>query len=150
MKRLSFTFLFSVGLALMIGSAVSGTAPTSEQIPADPAPLAQDAPKVAKRMEKVVGVKLAHDKESGKLVITAVAEVATAGYSQPTLTKVTYIKPPEDGLQDYYFMAVPPDGPAAQVISQLVARDTLTSVPDWMKGVRVHGVGAGVKEALLK
>src|SRR5690606_25990055 len=105
--------------------------------------------KVSKQIDKVDDVKLAFDKESGKLVITAVGEVPTAGYSQPTLVKVTYIKAPEDGMQDYYLMAVPPDGPSAQVISQIVARDTLPSVPAWMKGVRVHGVGEGVKEALL-
>jgi hypothetical protein len=30
------------------------------------------------------------------------------------------------------------------VISKVKANDTWESVPDWVKGVRIHGVGEGV------
>ena len=91
---------------------------------------------------KVVSAKLTVAK--GALTVSAVGEVRTAGYTKPTLTRVTYIKQPDDGIQDYTFQAVPPDGIAAQVISQVTASDTWESVPDWVKGVRIHGVGDGV------
>ena len=93
-------------------------------------------------IKKVVSAKL--EVAGGNLTVTAVGEVPTSGYTKPTLTRVTYVIQPLDGIQDYTFRAVPPSGVAAQVISQIEASDIWKSVPKWVKGVRIHGAGDGV------
>jgi hypothetical protein len=115
-----------LAVVLALGSPLAG-----EEKPAEPI-----------TVPKIVSAKLTVAK--GALTVSAVGEVRTAGYTKPTLTRVTYIKQPDDGIQDYTFEAVPPDGLAAQVISEVKASDTWESVPDWVKGVRIHGVGDGV------
>jgi hypothetical protein len=86
------------------------------------------------------------------LVVTAVGELPTGGYTEAVLSRVVYSKPPADGIQDYVLTAVKPSGIVPQVISRVEASDTLkayTEAAPWMKGIRVHGVGEGVKEILL-
>jgi hypothetical protein len=81
------------------------------------------------------------------LVVTAVGQVPTGGYSKPALLRAIYKMPPEDGIQDYFLVAVPPSGPATQVISQVKASDQwkgYTKEAPWIKGIRVHGLGDGV------
>ncbi len=99
-------------------------------------------------IKKVLSVKLSTAQRS--LKVSAVGEVPTGGFTKPALARVQYIKPPDDGIQDYSFTAVPPDGPAIQVISQVQASDTWGSLPDWVKGVRIHGVGDGVLVKMLR
>lgn len=99
-------------------------------------------------IKKVISAKL--ELAKGDLTVTAVGEVPTAGYTSPTLTRVTYIRQPLDGIQDYTFRAVPPDGVAAQVISQIEASDTWKGVPPWVKGVRIHGAADGVLVKMLR
>jgi hypothetical protein len=79
----------------------------------------------------------------------AVGEVPTGGNTKSTLTRLTYIKQPEDGIQDYTLRATPPAGPATQVISQVKASDTWPAPPTWVKGVRIHGAGDGVLVKML-
>jgi len=88
--------------------------------------------------------------EGGALTVTAVGQVPTGGYTKPTLTRVTYIRRPPDGIQDYTFQATPPDGPATQVISEVKASDTWPAMPAWLKGVRIHGIGQGVLVKMLE
>lgn len=81
------------------------------------------------------------------LKVTATGEVNTGGYSKTRLVRAVYVQPPEDGIQDYFLMSVPPDGPAIQVISAVSATDTWKSYKTeapWLKGIRVHGSGAGI------
>jgi hypothetical protein len=96
---------------------------------------------------KVISAKLSL--KEGALTVTAVGEVPTAGYTKPTLTRVNYFRKPDDGMQDYQFQAVPPAGVAAQVVSQVEASDTWRSLPQWVKGVRIHGAGDGVLVKML-
>jgi hypothetical protein len=86
------------------------------------------------------------------LVVTAIGEVPTGGYGEPLLTRVVYSKPPADGIQDYVLTAVKPTGFVTQVISKVEASNTWKAYSEeapWLKGVRIHGVGDGVKEILL-
>ncbi len=110
--------------------------------------LAEEKPPEPVAVKKVVSAKVTMTKES--LTVTAVGEVPTAGFAKPTLARVTYIKQPDDGIQDYTFQAVPPSGIVAQVVSQVEASDVWTSVPAWVKGVRIHGVGDGVLVKMLE
>lgn len=81
------------------------------------------------------------------LLVTAVGQVPTEGYTKVQLVRVIYVTPPEDGIQDYILFAVPPSGPAAQVLSEVKATNTWEAYDRearWIKGFRVHGVGDGV------
>ncbi|QDT40099.1 hypothetical protein Pan241w_01520 [Gimesia alba] len=78
------------------------------------------------------------------LVVQAVGEVPTGGYTDAKLIRAVYVQPPQDGIQDYFLKAVPPSGPAITVISQVKASDTWKNFPSWVKGIRVHGVGDGI------
>lgn len=109
--------------------------------------IAQDKPAKPVTVKKVLSATLAV--EGMTLTVTAVGEVPTGGYTNATLTRVTYIKQPADGIQDYTLQAVPPAGVAIQVISQVKASDTWPSVPAWLKGVRIHGAGDGVLVKML-
>src|SRR5258705_10209112 len=75
--------------------------------------LSQDKPPEPVLVKKVLSVTLTTDK--GALTVMAVGEVPTGGYTRSTLARVTYIKQPEDGIQDYTLRATPPAGPATQV-----------------------------------
>jgi len=109
--------------------------------------LAEEKPPEPETIKKVISAKLSVKKMT--LTVTAIGEVPTGGYTKPTLTRVTYIKQPDDGIQDYTFRAVPPAGVATQVISQVEASDVWESVPKWVKGVRIHGAGKGVLVKML-
>ncbi len=81
------------------------------------------------------------------LKVTATGEVNTGGYSKTRLVRAVYVQPPEDGIQDYFLMSVPPEGPAIQVISSVSASDTWKGYKQeapWIKGIRVHGSGEGI------
>ncbi|QDT24877.1 hypothetical protein [Gimesia panareensis] len=79
------------------------------------------------------------------LVLDVVGEVPTGGYTDVILERTVYVKPPEDGIQDYYLKAKPPTGIAITVISEVKASDVWTDLPAWVKGVRVHGVKDGIQ-----
>lgn len=87
------------------------------------------------------------------LIVKAVGEVPTAGYTEPTLTRVVYVMPPADGIQDYHFTAVKPGGIVPQVVTKINATDTwkaYTEAAPWIKGVRIHGIDGGVKVIMFK
>ena len=84
-----------------------------------------------------------------QLFVAVSGEVPSGGFTDVTLTRVSYRKPPEDGIQDYYLKAVPPTQPAIAVISEVKARDRWVGMPFWVKGIRVHGVDDGVKVVLF-
>ncbi len=87
------------------------------------------------------------------LVVEARGRVPTAGFTDvrllPAVDRAADALPPADGILDLVFLARPPAGPAAQVVSDVVATAV---IPDfdpglgWIKGVRVHGLGEGVIE----
>lgn len=109
--------------------------------------LAQDKPIDPVSVKTVLSITLTMDK--GALTVMAVGEVPTGGYAKPTLTRVTYVQQPPDGIQDYTLRATPPAGPATQVISQVKASDTWQALPKWVKGIRIHGEGDGVLVKML-
>lgn len=112
--------------------------------------VSQTAPKIVKTILKVDY--LIQESSPPNLVVTAVGQVNTGGFTRPTLVRVLYATPPADGIQDYVLFAVPPSGPATQVISQVKASDTwnrYTESAPWLKGVRVHGVDDDVVVQML-
>jgi len=87
------------------------------------------------------------------LVVTATGQVPTGGYTKTRLLRATYTTPPDDGMQDYFLLAVPPGGIAPQIVSKVSASNTwkaYTKEAPWLKGIRVHGVGKGLVVEMLK
>lgn len=83
-----------------------------------------------------------------KLSITATGRVQTAGWTNPSLSQVTYVVQPSDGIQDLMFNATEPSGTSVQVISPISATAIMNDPPEWLRGVRVHAA-SNKKEALL-
>ena len=112
----------------------------------------QNGPRI---VEKILSVEIGFEKsDPPNLVVTVVGEVPTGGYTKPILLRAVYAMPPADGIQDYFLLATPPNGIAAQVISKVTAADTWKRFDDkaekWLKGVRVHGVRGGTVVKLVK
>jgi hypothetical protein len=94
-------------------------------------------------------LKVAFDLKKGA-VMEATGEVPTGGYADPQLIKVEYVKQPDDGIQDFNFVATKPEGIVTQAVTKISARyDWKGDIPAWVKGVRIHGVGAGIKTTKL-
>jgi hypothetical protein len=73
-----------------------------------------------------------------RLKISVSGTVSSRGWSYPQLVPSVYIKAPPDGIYDFDFVATPPDGVAAQVITPIGATYTWQTLPQNLKGVRVH------------
>lgn len=89
-----------------------------------------------------------------KLFLAASGEVPTSGWKKPAIEPWFYINPPEDGVQDFDFVAEPPIGFAAQVISPIEASLVIERSPldYWgpgrpLTGVRVHSRTNSITES---
>jgi hypothetical protein len=83
-----------------------------------------------------------------KLRISAKGTVLTAGWTNPRLEPFIFIQPPPDGIYEFDFVADPPDGFPAQVITPIEAVYVWDNFPEGIKGVRVHA-SQNSKTALL-
>ena len=80
-----------------------------------------------------------------QIVVSAIGTVSTGGWSEPQLVPYIYVKPPEDGIQDYDFVATPPSGYAIQVLLPVFGSYGPEEYPDWMVGARVHSASGAVE-----
>jgi hypothetical protein len=118
-----------MGTVLMLGEAVNS----------------QEKPQ-PRLLTQIIDVQLAvREKAPPELVVSVRAQTPTPEYTNVRLLRAAYKTPPEDGIQDYFLLATPPDGIVTQVLSRTAAQDVWSDFPKWLKGVRVHGVGDGVK-----
>ena len=83
-----------------------------------------------------------------QLRIVASGNVPTESWSDLRLVPYIYIQPPPDGIYDFDFVADPPEGVVAQVISPIDAVYAWKSFPEGLKGVRIHA-SQNSKTALL-
>ena len=83
----------------------------------------------------------------GKVEVRAEGQVNTGGWTDPELIAYVYVMPPLDGIQQFDFVATPPDGPSTDAFVPVKA-DTTFEKPDWLKGVRVYAQ-TNDKEALI-
>lgn len=85
-----------------------------------------------------------------QLHISAIGLVNSGGWTNPRLEPRVYIQFPPDGIQDFDFVADPPQGAAIQVILPIDASKLWKDPPlDKLKGVRVHSASNSI-EAHLK
>ncbi|ABD06814.1 conserved hypothetical protein [Rhodopseudomonas palustris HaA2] len=90
-----------------------------------------------------------------QILIVAHGTVPTSGWKTPELSPWFYVRPPDDGIQDFDFVAEEPGGIVLEVITTVVAETTIPRDPAdyWgpgqpLRGVRIHARG-NAKEALL-
>jgi hypothetical protein len=100
-----------------------------------------------KRVPRIVEVTFElQTTEPPNLVVTAVGQVPTGGWTEVQLLRRAYVQPPADGIWEYDLLAKPPEGLATQVISKVKATDVWEKVElDNLKGIRVYGLGEGIK-----
>ncbi len=72
--------------------------------------------------------------------IKADGVVATTGWTNSRLEPRYYINFPEDGIQDFDFVADPPPGISNPVISPVTAYVSWPNPPESVKGIRIHGM----------
>ncbi len=90
-----------------------------------------------------------------KIIVTATGTVPTSGWTKPELSQWFYIRAPDDGIQDFDFVAQAPTGPALERISPIEGVTMLEADPSnyWgsgkpLKGVRIHSQTNSVQELL--
>ena len=96
-------------------------------------------------LKTVLEVTYEFDKDKKKLTVTAVGQVPTGGWKDAKLTRRATKDAPKDGIYEYDLTAVRPTGIVPQIVSKVKANDVWENPPADIKGVRVYGVGDGVK-----
>ena len=101
-------------------------------------------------ISEVTDVKLALLKSNPpQLSITARGNASTPGWTKPELKPFVYVAPPQDGIYDFNFEAVPPTGPVPAVMTPIEATYILNPLPSTLKGVRIHATN-NTREAMLE
>ena len=140
---------FTLVLTLALGAAACTKKPDGKATSDTTAsPMAAPSPEA---VPTIVSIKCTINKiNPPELVVDVGGEVPTAGWTDPSLNPRVYVNPPADGIYEYDFTALRPSGPAAQVITPITASHTTPDYPaTTLKGVRVYGVGTGIKESSL-
>ncbi|VTR97228.1 hypothetical protein [Tuwongella immobilis] len=136
MKRMMRRVICLAGLGMLLGGFVHG-----EDGNKQPEPII---------VKKILSVDYSIQKiNPPNLVVSVVGQVPTGGYTKPTLVRTIYVTPPEDGIQEYTLMVVPPTGVVTNALAKVKAEDTwkgYTKEAPWVKGVRILGVGKGILE----
>lgn len=84
-----------------------------------------------------------------KLVITSCGFVSTSGWKNGRLEPRFYIDFPADGIQDFDFVADPPEGMALMVISGISAKPLeWDNPPPNLTGVRVHSQSNAIEASV--
>lgn len=86
-----------------------------------------------KSVERVILTKV--DVVPPLLNISVLGTVNSTGWGSPRLSQLVYIKPPQDGIWEFQFMADRPEGIVNTVITPVFALHTIP-FPNW-KGVRI-------------
>ncbi len=76
------------------------------------------------------------------IVVTAMGQVATSGWRNGHLTPWLYVRPPQDGIQDFDFVAEKPTGIVLQALQDIAGDAIITDadIPNfWGEGLPLHG-----------
>ncbi len=83
---------------------------------------------------KISNADLSGSKSQLTLAVTAIAP--TSGWKDVSLSKIEYVKPPEDGLQDFVLSATAPTTPVDEVLEVFTVEKSFAMQP-WFQGVRI-------------
>jgi hypothetical protein len=138
-------------IALAVCGSIQACGKQETAPPPDTTAVAQTAP-TPTNVATIDSVRCAINKSNPpELVVMAYGTVPTGGWTNEKMDPRVYVTPPVDGIWDYDFMALKPTGPVPQVITPIQATHTWADYPaNDLKGVRIHGVGAGIKESTLQ
>jgi hypothetical protein len=84
---------------------------------------------------KVIDADLVRERD--RVVIDVLAYAPTLGWKDVTLSRVEYIQPPEDGIQDFVLSGTPPSGVAPTAIETYALSGEMPDAP-WVQGARVQ------------
>lgn len=92
------------------------------------------------KVGKVLKVELTIEKIlPPNLVIAAIGEMYSGGWSNPRLEPYVYITPPVDGIYEFDFVVDVPSGPTTEPVEEVKAEFVWEAFPeDHLKGVRVY------------
>jgi len=90
------------------------------------------------RVLTIESLRLSFNKKLPPELIVEAEGVCRTPWTGARLAQYIYVQPPPDGVQEYDFVATPPDGPVPDVLTQVAASDTIENVPSWLRGVRVY------------
>ena len=130
----------SRNITIALAAATSLLLAGAPALNAKPAP----APAPQKLVIRVRGASVMVIKTPHSVKICARASVPTSGWTNPRLRPVIYVQAPPNGIYDFDFVATPPRGIAAQVITPIQAVRIWTPYPTGLHGVRVKGAGNSV------
>lgn len=77
------------------------------------------------------------DQSASGLAIEAQGLTRTTGWTQPMLVARRYVQPPQDGIQEFDFLALRPAGGSGDALRKITGEGKLEERPDWLRGVRV-------------
>jgi hypothetical protein len=122
-KLLSYVSL--VSFATLVSSCNDATTPPGELAP--------------ENITEVIDIQLAVlESDPLQLNITAKGNVSSSGWTNPELVPFVYVVPPQDGIYDFDFLAIPPEEVSAPVITPIEVTHRLNPLPSNLKGVRIH------------
>lgn len=84
------------------------------------------------------------------LLITAFGRANTTGWTQPHLQPFLYFVPPQDGIWDFVFVATPPSGIAADIITPITANYLWKLSGFDLKGVRIHSATRTITDRITE
>jgi hypothetical protein len=142
---------FVLMLTMVLGGAACGKKPPGPVTGDTTTPPVATAAQAPEAVPTIVSIRCAINKsDPPQLVLDVGGEVPTGGWTDPLLNPRTYVTPPANGIWEYDFTAVRPTGTTTQVITPIAASHTWSDYPAaTLKGVRVYGVGTGMKESSL-
>jgi hypothetical protein len=72
----------------------------------------------------------------------------TGGWTNGRLAARVYVTPPEDGVQEFDFIADAPSGMVSQALSRIKGSGGVDPAPSWLRGVRVYAETNHVESAV--
>lgn len=94
---------------------------------------------MAEKISEVTNVTLVIQKTNPpRLVVNAKGTVRSGGWSNPQLSPIVHIVPPEDGIYQFNFEADPPTGIATQAFEEIEAEFIWEDFPVELNGVKVN------------
>lgn len=81
-----------------------------------------------------------------RLVINVKGIVRSGGWSNPDLSQIVHIVPPEDGIYQFDFVADAPTGIVTQALEEIEAEFVWEDFPTELKGVKISASSNSITE----
>lgn len=126
-------FVFAAALAVLAAALTTASAEDKKE------------EKPGEVLKVIINVTHSFSEDKKALIVTAVGQVPTGGWTGAKLTPRKYKDKPADGIYEYDLTAVRPTGIVTQALSKVKGDHKWTNPPADIKGIKVYGVGEGAK-----